>query len=56
MIKTPRWWFWLQIRLQNVWFRGWCGFIGHDFRHHTQGAPVVGPLWICRRCGKFERA
>lgn len=28
----------------------------HDWRLDERGAPVVPPIWVCTRCGKFERA
>lgn len=53
-------WHWVRWRLQRLFHRatldGWCLLLGHRWTWSHMGAPVVGPLHVCRRCGKHERA
>lgn len=34
----------------------WCRVFGHACVFDDGGAPIVPPLWVCVRCGHFERA
>lgn len=35
--------------------RSWCRIYGHDWRGDGIDHPVIPPIVVCRRCGKFER-
>lgn len=38
------------------WLRLRCRLIGHSWVGETRASPVVPLFWVCRRCGKWERA
>lgn len=57
LFDLPAWWLRVQWAAQRFGYMGWCMFVGHKppvWKHH--GNPVIGPLLVCPRCGKFERA
>ena len=56
LFDLPAWWLRVTFWWQRAWFLGWCGVVGHRFVWTHRGDPVVGPLHVCSRCGKFERA
>jgi hypothetical protein len=57
LFDLPAWRLRLEFWLQRWSYAGWCLVLGHKapvWKHH--GAPVVPPLLVCPRCGKFSRA
>ena len=57
LLDGPTWAFRLSFWWHRFAYMGWCMFVGHKapvWKHH--GAPVVGPLLVCPRCGAFVRA
>ena len=56
MRLQPEWFDFLVGEVQEYVARVACVVRGHRWVFSHRGAPVVPPILVCSRCGKYERA